>query len=128
MPRLIQMLLAFVFSIPLAALEMEHTKDSIDQVKTAVAGGMAVIVDVREQSEWNSGHLKVATLLPLSLLSKEGAEIPATLPKDKPIYLHCKAGGRSLKAGEILKAKGYDARPLAEGYSQLIQDGFEKAP
>ena len=128
MSRLIHLLFALVFSLPLAAAEMEHTKDSIDQVKAAVSAGTAVIIDVREQSEWNDGHLKAATLVPLSLLTKEGNDISAALPKDKPIYLHCRSGGRSLKAAEILKAKGYDARPLAEGYSQLVKDGLEKAP
>ncbi|HEX3132441.1 MAG TPA: rhodanese-like domain-containing protein, partial [Planctomycetota bacterium] len=104
------LLLALTITLPLAAEEMKHTTDTIDQVKTAVSSGTAVLVDVREQDEWDKGHLKVASLLPLSLLKKEGAEIPATLPKDKPIYLHCKAGGRCLKAAEILKAKGYDVR------------------
>jgi rhodanese-related sulfurtransferase len=128
MSRILHLLFALVFSLPLAAEELKHTTDSVGQVKAAVSAGTAIIIDVREQSEWNDGHLKAATLVPLSVLNKEGGEIPAALPKDKPIYLHCRSGGRSLKAGEILKAKGYDARPLAAGYNQLIQDGFEKAP
>ena len=128
MTRFLHLLIALAITLPLAAEELKQTKDPIDQVKAAVSAGTAIIVDVREQAEWDSGHLKVATLLPLSVLNKEGTEIPASLPKDKPIYLHCKAGGRCLKAGEILKAKGYDVRPLAAGYSQLVQEGFEKAP
>ena len=128
MYRILHLLFALVFSLPLAAEELKHTTDSVGQVKAAVSAGTAIIIDVREQSEWNDGHLKAATLVPLSVLNKEGGEIPASLPKDKPIYVHCRSGGRCLKAGEILKAKGYDARPLAAGYNQLIQDGFEKAP
>ncbi len=128
MYRILHLFFALVFSLSLAAEELKHTTDSVGQVKAAVSAGTAIIIDVREQSEWNDGHLKAATLVPLSVLNKEGGEIPAALPKDKPIYLHCRSGGRSLKAGEILKAKGYDARPLAAGYNQLIQDGFEKAP
>jgi rhodanese-related sulfurtransferase len=120
-------LLVLPFTLPLAAEEMKHTTDSVEQVKTSVADGKAVIVDVREQAEWDNGHLKAASLVPLSLLSKDGAEIPGTLPKDKPIYLHCRSGARSLKAAEILKAKGYDVRPLQAGYGQLVKDGFEKA-
>lgn len=126
MTRLL-LLIALVLSLPLAAEEMKHTTDPIDQVKTSVTGGKAVLIDVREQAEWDNGHLKAAQLVPLSLLSKDGAEIPASLPKDKPIYLHCRSGARSLKAAEILKAKGYDARALKEGYGQLVKDGFEKA-
>ena len=128
MSRFIHLLFALVISLSLTAEEMKHTKDSIDHVKAAVSTGSALIIDVREPSEWNDGHLKAATLLPLSLLTKEGGEIPASLPKDKPLYLHCRSGGRSLKAAEILKAKGYDARPLSAGYSQLVQDGLEKSP
>jgi rhodanese-related sulfurtransferase len=126
MSRLL-LLLALVLSLPLAAEDMKHTTDSLDKVKTSVTAGKAVLVDVREQAEWDNGHLKAAQLVPLSLLSKDGAVIPATLPKDKPIYLHCRSGGRCLKAAEILKAKGYDARALEAGYGQLVKDGFEKA-
>lgn len=121
------LLLCLALILPLAAEEMKHTTDPIAQVKTDVTAGKAVLVDVREQAEWDNGHLKAAQLVPLSLLSKDGAVIPTTLPKDKPIYLHCRSGSRSLKAAEILKAKGYDARPLEQGYGQLVKDGFEKA-
>jgi rhodanese-related sulfurtransferase len=121
------LLLTLVVTLPLAAEEMKHTTVPIDQVKSEVTAGKAVLVDVREQAEWDNGHLTVAQLVPLSLLSKDGAVIPASLPKDKPLYLHCRSGGRCLKAAEILKAKGYDVRPLEQGYGQLVKDGFEKA-
>jgi rhodanese-related sulfurtransferase len=121
------LLLALLAILSLGAEEMTHTADPIAQVKSSVAAGTAVLVDVREQAEWDNGHLKAAQLVSLSVLSKEGAAIPATLPKDKPIYLHCRSGGRCLKAAEILKAKGYDARALEAGYGQLVKDGFEKA-
>lgn len=120
-------LLLTLLTLPLAAEEMKHTTDPIIQVRADVLAGKAVLVDVREQAEWDNGHLKAAQLVPLSLLSKDGAVIPATLPKDKPLYLHCRSGSRCLRAAEILKAKGYDVRPLEQGYGQLVKDGFEKA-
>jgi rhodanese-related sulfurtransferase len=49
------------------------------------------------------------------------------VPKDKIIYTHCKAGGRALTCGDILKAQGYDVRPLKPGYEDLIKAGFQKA-
>jgi phage shock protein E len=124
--RILILLLALL-TLPLMAEEMKHTGDSLEQVKASVASGKAVLVDVREQAEWDNGHLKGASLVPLSVLSQDGAVIPATLPKDRPVYLHCRSGSRSLKAAEILKGKGYDARPLEAGYGQLVKDGFEKA-
>jgi rhodanese-related sulfurtransferase len=98
-----------------------------------VAAGKAVMLDVREQKEWDAGHLADAKLLPLSKLAQgEGskqlaAEVAKELPKDKVIYCHCKAGGRALTAGDILKDLGYDVRPLKPGYQDLIDAGFPKA-
>ena len=39
------------------AVAAEHTKDSLDKVKENVAQKKALIVDVREQGEWDEGHL-----------------------------------------------------------------------
>jgi rhodanese-related sulfurtransferase len=107
-----------------------HTKDSLETVKQNVASGKAVIVDVREQAEWDAGHLKDALLLPQSKLRVESelAELVKKLPKDKIIYTHCRAGGRALACGEILKKQGYDVRPLKSGYEDLVKAGFEKDP
>jgi rhodanese-related sulfurtransferase len=106
-----------------------HTKDSLETVKENVKAGKAVIVDVREPVEWEAGHLKGAILLSQSKLNQDDKlpELLQILPKDKIIYTHCKAGGRALMCGDILKKKGYDVRPLKPGYEALIKAGFEKA-
>lgn len=105
-----------------------HTKDTLEEVKKNVEAGKAVIVDVREQNEWDAGHLKVAILMPRSKLMVESelAELLKKLPKDKVIYTHCRAGGRALACGEILKKQGFDVRPLKPGYSELSAAGFAK--
>lgn len=108
----------------------DHTKDTPQDVKKAVADGKAVLLDVREKSEWDAGHLKDATLLPLSDLQVgvKAEELAKKVPKGKVVYCHCAAGGRSLDAAEILKQSGYDVRPLKPGYKDLLKAGFEKAP
>src|SRR5882724_2941314 len=108
---------------------LTHTKDSLDAVKANVQSGKALVVDVREQNEWDAGHLKGAILVPQSKLKAEGqlTELLKILPKDKIIYTHCRAGGRALVCGDILKKQGYDVRPLKPGYQALIDAGFEKA-
>ncbi|HEV3137786.1 MAG TPA: rhodanese-like domain-containing protein, partial [Pirellulales bacterium] len=90
----------------------------------------AVLVDVREQGEWDRGHLKEAQLMPLSEL-KRAASDPAvkekvikSLPNDKIVYCHCAKGVRALMAGNILEKLGYDVRPLSAGYDQLRDAGF----
>ena len=103
----------------------EHTKDSLDTVKKSVAEQKAVLVDVREQSEWDDGHLDGALLVPLSALKK--GEQPKSLPKDKVVYAHCASGKRCLAAADLLNKLGYDVRPLKAGYKDLVKAGFKKA-
>jgi len=121
----------FAFGIIRLAMgqDLTHTKDSLDTVKSNVKEGKAVIVDVREQYEWDEGHLKGAVLMPMSKLKKEAeaSEMLKSLPKDKIIYTHCRAGGRSLMCGDILKAAGFDVRPLRPGFEDMLKAGFEKA-
>jgi phage shock protein E len=108
---------------------LTHTTDSLDKVKDNVNSGKAVIVDVREQNEWDAGHLKGAVLIPQSKLRVEGqlTDLLKAVPKDKIIYTHCRAGGRALTCGDILKKQGYDVRPLKSGFDDLVKAGFEKA-
>ena len=107
----------------------DHTKDTTEEVKKAIADGKAVLLDVREKSEWDDGHLKDAKLLPLSSL-KGGAkaeDVAKVAPKDKIVYCHCGSGVRCLKAADELKKLGYDVRALKPGYKDLLKAGFESA-
>jgi len=61
------------------------------------------LLDVREPKEWAIAHIEGAVLKPFSTFKNNYADIP----KDKKIYIHCKVGGRSLKAAQFLKTKGY---------------------
>lgn len=124
LPALLMLLLAGSM-----AMAQEHTKDSPETVKKALADKKAVLIDVREKSEWDAGHLQGAQLLPLSSLKDDPLpkDVAKLLPKDKVAYLHCAAGGRCLKAAKILRKAGYDVRPLKAGYKDLLKDGFPKA-
>ena len=121
---------AVALAVSLApARAADHTKDTPEEVKKALADGKAVLLDVREQDEWDAGHLKDAKLLPLSTL-KGGAkveDVAKVAPKDKIVYCHCGSGVRCLKAADELKKLGYDVRPLKPGYKDLLKAGFEPA-
>ena len=107
----------------------DHTKDTLDTVKKAVADEKAVLLDVREKSEWDDGHLKDAKLLPLSVLKADpkAEDVAKIIPKDKIVYCHCGSGVRCLKAADALKKLGYDVRPLKPGYADLLKAGFAPA-
>ena len=51
----------------------------------------------------DSARIKGAHLKPLSVLENNFKDVP----KDKPVYCFCKMGGRSAKAIEFLKSRGY---------------------
>jgi phage shock protein E len=119
-----------VAGLAATARAADHTTDTTDVVKKALADDKAVLLDVRERSEWDDGHLKDAKLLPLSTL-KGGAkaeDVAKVVPKDKVVYCHCGSGVRCLKAVDELKKLGYDVRPLKPGYADLLKAGFAPAP
>ncbi len=107
----------------------EITKDSLETVKTNVEKKKAVLVDVREKSEWNKGHVEGAIFLPLSELNRgiDPKTLAEKLPKDKIVYTHCVVGKRSVTACQILEEHGYKVRPLKPGYKELLGAGFKKA-
>ncbi len=115
--------------VPGRAEAIDHTTDTLPQVKTAFEAKKAVLIDVREPSEWKAGHIRGAQSLPLSALEKglASAELDRALPKDRIIYLHCQAGRRCLLAAEILVKKGYQVRPLKPGFPALRDAGFPVA-
>jgi len=106
-----------------------HTKDDLKTVKLAVESGKAVLLDVREKSEWENGHLKDAKFMPMSELSKTKGEsfLKLKIDKKQVVYIHCGAGVRALKACELLKLEGYDVRALKPGFSDLLDAGFPEA-
>jgi rhodanese-related sulfurtransferase len=111
----------------------KHTKDSLELIQERITNKQAILIDVREQDEWDDGHLQSALLMPLSNLEDGedkkdfAAEVAGQLSKDKIIYCHCAAGGRVMPASAILHKLGYDIRPLKAGYDALLKAGFQKA-
>jgi len=64
-----------------------------------------VLIDVREQNEWDIVNIPGAVLIPKGeFLSGKALE---TLPNDKPIVLHCKVGGRSAEVLAVVKGAGF---------------------
>ena len=69
------------------------------------------LLDVREEYEYQNGHIKGAVNLPL----REILEKKDTLPKDKDIYVYCRSGHRSADAVNFLKSLGFEKVHNIEG-------------
>lgn len=107
----------------------DRTPESFDTVKKLLADKKAVLVDVREQDEWDLGHLEGAIHLPTSRINEglTSDELARIVGRDTVIYLHCKAGKRAADCARRLKKTGRDLRPLKTGYYGLLDAGFTKA-
>ena len=73
------------------------------ELRALVQSG-AYILDVREEPELVSGVVKGSKNIPLSQLRERMDEIP----KDRPIYIHCRSGQRSYNAARALQNRGYE--------------------
>jgi molybdopterin/thiamine biosynthesis adenylyltransferase/rhodanese-related sulfurtransferase len=82
-----------------------------------------VVVDVREQAEWDEGHIPRAIHVPRGHLE---SRIERTAPdRETPIVLYCASGNRSAFAAKTLGELGYEnVSSLAPGYTGWKRDGF----
>ena len=70
-----------------------------------------ILLDVREDYEFNAGHVPGAAWIPLGELPNRLNE----LPKDKTIIAVCRSGNRSGQATELLRQQGFDAHNMQGG-------------
>ncbi len=99
-----------------------NKKMSPEQIEKEVANGEAVLVDVREESEWQAGHIAGAQLMPLPSLN---AETTKNLPKDLPIYLYCRSGRRAGTAEALLQSLGFAKAKNIGGIIEWQENGGE---
>jgi len=70
-----------------------------------------ILIDVREPLEHERARIEGATLIPLAELPSRCSE----LDKSRPLAVHCRTGGRSARAVQFLRERGYDAVNVAGG-------------
>ena len=74
-----------------------------------------VVIDVRSKSEWDSGHVEGAILIPHTEIGQKIGEY--VKDKDTPINLYCAAGSRAGSAKSVLTSMGYTHVSNLGGYS-----------
>jgi rhodanese-related sulfurtransferase len=100
------------------AADSDPLEVDLDTFADAVGAG-AVVVDVRNPDEYESGHVSGAVLIPLGELGERQDEIP----DGDPIYVICAMGGRSLQATMALVDAGYRAVSVSGGTKGWIERG-----
>ncbi len=113
-----------IFMFNIFKKEQQANSVSKENVLEFVENNPGVIIDVRTQDEYDSGHLAEANLQ-FDLMSGEFAQQLDSLDKSKTYYLYCRSGNRSGKASRLMKDKGFENVYNIGGYSDLKNQGFE---
>jgi hydroxyacylglutathione hydrolase len=102
-----------------------HELDTIPQIQShelaaRLAAGMATVIDVRGQSEWQAGHLSGSANIPVGHLVDRLSEIP----RDRLVVLQCQSGARSSIAASVLRFHGVrNVMNLADGITEWMAAG-----
>jgi rhodanese-related sulfurtransferase len=78
------------------------------------------LLDVREQDEWDAGHIDGAQHIPLGELGARLAEVP----KEKVVVAVCRSGSRSDRAAKGLRLSGFEAENLDGGVTAWSRAGL----
>ena len=98
-----------------------HARDSLEPVShedlaDRLRDGVVTLIDVRPGEEFAAGHIPGAVNIPLDELPRRLGELPA----DRAVIAYCRGPYCvfAFEAVAALRAKGYDARRLVDGYPQ----------
>jgi hydroxyacylglutathione hydrolase len=86
-----------------AMLTSNAPVSEVDQNELEARPPEVVLIDVREPQEFASGHVPGARNVPQADLASRLSE----LPRDRPLYLICQGGFRSLRAAQFLGQMGF---------------------
>ena len=89
-----------------AVSDVDNLPDTIDVQTTAAVKELdnVLVLDVREQWEYDEGHIPGVTLIPMGEVADRLSEIPT----DKEVIVTCRSGNRSGQITDFLRQQGYD--------------------
>lgn len=111
MKRLFSILLALILlfaGCTTLSTPITYQQITQEQAKSMMESQDVIVLDVREQDEYETGHIAGAVLLPVGSITDESASsvIPAL---DSVILVYCRSGNRSKTASQKLIDLGYTA-------------------
>ena len=108
MKRLISLLLVLALICTGCGSKAAYTQIDQETAKEMIDTQEVIILDVREQHEYDERHIPEAILLPVGSIDADSAAaaIPAL---DSIVLVYCRSGNRSKTASEALAELGYTA-------------------
>lgn len=99
------------------------TTEEVDiaEARRRAGAGTVTLLDVRRATEFAVGHVPGAVNIAHTRLAGELAKVP----KDRPVLVNCKGGGRSARACALLQRHGYTVANLGGGFTAWESGGGE---
>lgn len=105
---LLALILSGCTQVPTIETENTYYQISQDEAKSMMDAQSVIILDVREQHEYDEAHISKAVLLPLGSINEESAA--SIIPnKEFIVLVYCRSGNRSKQASQKLVDLGYTA-------------------
>lgn len=94
-----------VSDAPAAEIDVTALGNDIDVQTVAAVKDRddVIVIDVREQWEYDEGHIPGVTLIPMAEVPNRLSEIPT----DKEVIVTCRSGNRSNQVATFLREQGY---------------------
>ena len=109
MKRIVPLLLTFLLLLTGcggSGSDSSYQQITQEEAKEMMDTEEVIILDVREQDEYDSGHIPGAVLLPVGTI--DGDTAAAVIPeKDSKVLVYCRSGNRSKTASSTLAELGY---------------------
>lgn len=84
-----------------------------DELKAKIEAGEHInLIDVREQDEWESGHIAAARHIPLSEFQARSNEVHEV---EGDVIVICRSGARSGRVCEFLRLQGFEVTNVIDG-------------
>lgn len=94
-------------------MDVKELRERLDEV---------MLIDVRQRSEWDAGHIPGASHFEGGRVAWE--ELP--FPHNRPLAIQCSSGNRSMSVSSVLRRRGYrDVIQVEGGIQQWEKNGFE---
>jgi rhodanese-related sulfurtransferase len=95
---------------------------SVDEARRLTGSGKAMLIDVREESEWAAGHARGAEYIGKGVIERD---IEQRVPdKNAELILYCGGGFRSALSADNLQKMGYrNVSSMAGGWRAWQADG-----
>ena len=125
-------LASFFIQIPVISVKAQTytsipVSDANDMINNNTLYPDLLILDVRNQWEYDDGHICNATIIPVDVLKSRISEISSY--KDTEILVYCRSGSRSVRASQILVDNNFTkVYNMEGGFTDWVSSGYESCP